>query len=87
LCKTAYLKDQPRAARKFFRGVVRDPRVVKLLDESIAVVRRWQEEHRKGDRSAFDRMTVMQSRSFADREARKLLDLLPFTGGRRFALH
>jgi tetratricopeptide (TPR) repeat protein len=83
----AYLKDQPRAARKFFRGVVRDPRIVKLLDESIAVVRRWQEEHHKDDRSAFDRMTVMQSRSFADREARKLLDLLPFTGGRRFALH
>jgi tetratricopeptide (TPR) repeat protein len=36
----AYFKDQPRAAKHFFRALVRDPRVVKLLDESMAVVRR-----------------------------------------------
>jgi tetratricopeptide (TPR) repeat protein len=76
----AYLKDQPRAARKFFRGLVRDRRVARLLDESIAVVRRWGEEHHKGDRSAYDRMNLMQSRPFAAAEARKLRDLLPRAG-------
>lgn len=73
----AYLKEQPRLTRKFFRGLTRDPRVARLLDESAAVVRHWHEEHRKGDRSAFDRMNVMRSRSFARAEAGKLRDLLP----------
>ncbi len=54
----AYLEDQPRNAKKFFRALVRDPRVAKLLDQSTAVVRRWHEEHHTGDRSAFDQMTL-----------------------------
>jgi tetratricopeptide (TPR) repeat protein len=79
----AYLAHQPPAARKFFRALVRDPRVAKLIDESIAVVRRWQEEHHQGDRSAFDRMTLMRSRPFALGEARKLYALLPRSGHQR----
>ena len=59
----------------------------KLLDERIAVVQRWQLEHRKGDRSAFDRMHEMHSRRFADAEAGELRDLLPLTRERRLALH
>ncbi len=82
-----YFKDQPRAAKKFFRGLVRDPRVTKLLDESIVVVRRWEDEHHKGDRSAFDRMAVMRSWSFAEGEAYKLRDLLPFSVEHRLAVH
>ena len=83
----AYLKDQPRAARSFFRGLVRDHRVKRLLDESIAIVRRWQEEAHSGDRSAFDRMTLLHSRAFASDEARKLNDLVAPAGERHSALH
>ena len=83
----AYLKNQPRAAKTFFRALVRDSRTAKLLDESIAVVRRWHKEHRNGDRSAFDRMTAMRSRQFADAKARELRDLLPRGHERRLALH
>ncbi len=73
----AYLKGQSRPARQFFRGLVRDPRVAKLLDESIAVVRRWHDQHPTGEREAFDRMQLMRSREFARAEASKLGDLIP----------
>lgn len=71
----AYLRGQSRVARRFFRDVVRDARVVRLLDESAAVVRRWHEQHRTGEREAFDRMQRMHSREFAEAEAGKLRDL------------
>lgn len=83
----AYLKSQPRAAKKFFQVLVLDPRVAKLLDESIAVVRRRHDEHPTGNRSAFDRMQTMHSRMFAVAEASKLRDLLPDHGQRRVAVH
>jgi tetratricopeptide (TPR) repeat protein len=83
----AYLGRQSRSAKKFFRDLVRDPRVVKLLDESIAVVRRRNEQHAKGGREAFDRMTLMRSREFANAEARKLRDLIVGPGTRGVALH
>jgi tetratricopeptide (TPR) repeat protein len=82
----AYLRDRPRAAKRFFRAFVRDPRVMKLLDESIIVVRRWRED-RTGDRSAFDRMTLMLSRDFASVEAHKLRDLVAPAAERRALLH
>lgn len=71
----AYLRGQSRVARRFFRDVVRDARVVRLLDESAAVVRRWHEQDRTGEREAFDRMQRMRSREFAEAEAGKLRDL------------
>ena len=83
----AYLKNQPRAAKTFFQGLVLDPRVAELLDESIAVVRRRQDEHRTGVRSAFDRMQLMRSRPFAVAEASKLWDRLPDRGQRRVSVH
>jgi tetratricopeptide (TPR) repeat protein len=73
----AYLAVQPRTATKFFQSLVRDPHVVGLLDESTAIARRWRQEHHKGDRRAFDRMTLMRSRQFAAVEAQKLRHLLP----------
>jgi tetratricopeptide (TPR) repeat protein len=71
----AYLNDQSRASKRFFRRLIQDPRVAELLDESIAVVRRWEKQHHTGEREAFDRMHRMQSREFALAEARKLRDL------------
>jgi tetratricopeptide (TPR) repeat protein len=73
----AYLRDQSRASRWFFRDVVHDARVMRLLDESAAVVGRWHEQHRTGKREAFDRMQRMRSLEFAQTEAAKLRDLLP----------
>jgi hypothetical protein len=69
--------------RSSSRLLVRDPRVVTLLDGSARAARRWREEHHSGDRSAFDQMTLMRSRPFAAAEARKLSDLLPLSGTRR----
>jgi len=72
----AYLHGQSRASRRFFRDVVHDARVMRLLDESAAVVRRWHEQHRTGEREAFDRMQCVRSLEFARAEAGKLRDLL-----------
>ena len=71
----AYLKQQSRRSKKFFRGLVTDPRVARLLDESLAVVQ-WHAD-RSADRSVFDRMKLIQSRAFARSEAHKLRDLVP----------
>ena len=72
----AYLHGQSRVSRRFFRDVVDDARVMRLLDESAAVVRRWHEQHRTGEREAFDRMRVIRSPEFANAEAGQLRDLL-----------
>lgn len=72
----AYLRGQSRASKRFFRDVVRDARVMRLLDESVTVVRRRHEQHPTGEREAFDRMQRMHSLRFAQAEARKLQDLL-----------
>jgi hypothetical protein len=79
----AYLRGQSRVARRFFRDVMRDARVVRLLDESVAVVRRWHAQHPTGEREAFDRMQEMRAPEFAQAEAWKLRDLVaaPRTGG------
>lgn len=68
-------RRNPRA-RRFFRGLVRDPRVAKLLDEIETVRRRWFEE-RPADRALFDRMHEMQTLDFARQQAKELSDLHP----------
>jgi tetratricopeptide (TPR) repeat protein len=83
----AYLGSQSRAAKKFFRDLVHDPRVAKLMDESIAVVRRWHAQHPTGEREAFDRMNHLKSREFAVAEAHKLRDLVGTPGKRGVAVH
>ena len=72
----AYVHGQSRISRRFFRDVIGDARVVRLLDEGVAVVRRWHEQHRTGEREAFDRMQRRRSLEFAKTEAAKLRDLL-----------
>jgi hypothetical protein len=81
-----YLKSQSRSSRTFFSGVVRNPRVSRLLDESIAAVRRWHED-RSGDRAAFDRMKLIRSREFARSEASKLHDLVVPIQGHPRSVH
>jgi hypothetical protein len=72
----AFFRSQTRTSRRVFRDLVRDARVARLLDESVAVVQRWHEQHPTGDREAFDQMHRMRSRQFAQLEARRLRDLL-----------
>ncbi|OFW28747.1 MAG: hypothetical protein A3H97_21520 [Acidobacteria bacterium RIFCSPLOWO2_02_FULL_65_29] len=76
----AFLRDQPRASKRFFSALIRDARVMRLLDESATVVRRWHEQHRTGEREAFDRMQLMRSPEFAKAEAAKLRDLIAAPG-------
>lgn len=68
-----YRAKQSRRARQFFRAVVRDPRVARLLDEVIAL-RRVRAKER--GREAFDRLHEMQSVRFAAIQATELADLI-----------
>jgi tetratricopeptide (TPR) repeat protein len=72
----AFFRGQSRASRRFFRDLVRDARVARLLDESVGVARRWHEQHPIGEREAFDQMQRMRSRQFATVEAGRLRDLV-----------
>ena len=83
----AYLKGRSRAAKQFFRDLVRDPRVVKLLDEIDVVVRRRNEQHAHDERAAFDRMMLMHSPGFANGEARKLRDHVLAPGATGLTIH
>lgn len=76
-----YLRGgQPKMSRQFFREIIADARVARLLDESAAVVGSWHEQHRTGEREAFDRMQLMRSLDFATAEAAKLRDLVAIPG-------
>lgn len=83
----AYLDGQSRASKRFFRGLVRDPHVVGLLDEIVAVVRRRTAQHPTGEREAFDRMMLMHSPEFAQLEARKLRAHIIAPGATGFTIH
>jgi len=71
----AYLAKPPKGATGFFKALLADPRVEQLLNEVVETVRRWSGE-RTGDRTAYDRMMLMQSRRFAEAEAHRLSDLV-----------
>ncbi|HMG54093.1 MAG TPA: hypothetical protein VK601_11430 [Kofleriaceae bacterium] len=68
-----YRAKQSRRAKQFFRAVVRDPRVARLLDEVIAL--RGARSKERG-REAFDRLHEIQSVRFAVIQAGELADLL-----------
>jgi len=83
----AYLNRQSRASKRFFRDLLRDPRVMALLDEIVAVVRRRTAQPPTGEREAFERMTLMHSPEFAHIEARKLRDHIVAPGATGFTIH
>lgn len=66
LCRAlhAYRKQQSPRSLKFFTGMVKDPRVVRLLDESVSAARAWLGS-RDADRAVFDRLSLIRSRAFA----------------------
>jgi tetratricopeptide (TPR) repeat protein len=69
----AYLGQQSRRAKKFFRDFVRHPQADALLTESMEVVVRWNAQHPTGEREAFDRMQLMHTPEFARNEARAIM--------------
>jgi hypothetical protein len=68
-----YRAKQSRRARQFFRTLVRDPRVARLLDDVIAL---REVRSKERSREAFDRLHEMQSLRFALAQARELADLV-----------
>lgn len=69
-----FLRRQSSASKRFFRKLLRDPRVVALLAEKEAVVERWagpKEPHAEW-RAAFDRMQLMATPEFAREQAGRL---------------
>jgi hypothetical protein len=70
----AYLRDPRRPSLRLFRSVVARKDVAGLLQEIEAVVARWHEQHRTGEREAFERMNLMRSQVFAEDRARQVAD-------------
>jgi hypothetical protein len=50
--------------------------VASLLEEIEAVVERWHEQHRTGEREAFERMKLMRTEAFTQERAREIGDSL-----------
>jgi hypothetical protein len=68
-----YRAKQSRRATQFFRAVVRDLRVARLLDEVITL---REVRSKERGREAFDRLHEMQSVRFAAIQATELADLM-----------
>ncbi len=83
----AYLQYQSRTSKRFFRALLRDPRVDGLLDEVTAVASRRKEQHRTEERKAFDRMISMRSIEFAKVQAHELRDHAVAPGVAGLAIH
>lgn len=81
-----YLKGRSVGCKRFFRDLMGDARVARLVDEIATLVQRWKEQHRTGERESFDRMHLMRTRAFADVEAGKLRDFVLRHGGMPSAL-
>jgi tetratricopeptide (TPR) repeat protein len=81
----AYLDHPPRSSRTFFSEVLRSPRVAALLEETADVTKRWRDDRKGSDRSAFDRMQVLHSRGFAEAEADRWVEASEVLSGRSAA--
>ena len=71
---SGFLEQQSTASKRFFRKLLRDPRVVALLEEREAAIRRWEGPHEPHApwRAAFDRMQLMATPEFAREQAGRL---------------
>jgi tetratricopeptide (TPR) repeat protein len=73
----AYFAERsPRAAR-YFRGLLKAPRVAPLLDDVLATRLRREHQRAPAEREAFDHLYRIQSAAFAADLARSLADLAP----------
>ncbi len=67
-----YMLQRGRKAKRFFKEFLNNSHVNALLTEIEEVKRKWHDQHRTGDRGAFDRMTQMQTPQFARCELEKM---------------
>ena len=67
-----YLQNRKARGPRFFRKLIKDPEVVKLLTEVEDVIRQWEMEDQKEKRKAFDVMHEMRSIGYAIRRASEL---------------
>jgi tetratricopeptide (TPR) repeat protein len=73
-----YLTKRSPRSRRYFKALLADPRIARILDGVLAARRRDQEQSRSaGDREAFDYLHQVRSRAFAVATADELDDLLP----------
>lgn len=72
-----FLRTQPARSKKFFRTLLQDARVTRLLEETREVEERRNKERGGGGRKASDRLRHMHSGEFAHQQAQLLSDLLP----------
>ncbi len=73
----AYLAQRSRRAARYFRSLLADPRVARLLDDVLAARARRERQHPTGEREAFDHLHRVQSSQFAASLAATLADLAP----------
>lgn len=78
----AYLAQRSPRTTRYFRALLKDPRVARLLDDVLAARVRWHDQHATGDREAFDYLHRVQSPTFAAETAASLADLLPRSAAR-----
>jgi hypothetical protein len=83
----AFRTRQSRASKRFFLDLVQDARVTSLLDEVAKLAKRHREQAPMRAREAFDRLMRIQSREFAETEARKLRDLVASAAAPRASIH
>lgn len=72
-----YFERQSRRSRRFFLRVMKDERVEHLLAGADGAVRRWSEEKGEKIKTLYERMELVKSLEFAQRQAENLADLLP----------
>lgn len=78
LCRAlhVYLAKYSGRSRKFFRRILDDPRVGRLLEQKARHTREWRAQRTVDDNRAFLAMERMKTLPFAQSEARALADLV-----------
>jgi hypothetical protein len=72
----AFLKKQSPASKTFFKRLMTDPRVERLLVKLEDARRLWLAKVSPDDHRGFEQMTLMRTKEFAFAEAGKLVDLV-----------
>jgi hypothetical protein len=74
LSRTLYdfKSKQNRKSKKFFQTLLKQPRIISLIQESEDLANKWQTKNPTPKRSVFKRLQYIRSFEFAQQEAEKL---------------
>ena len=67
---------EPTGARRFFKRVLKNPQVIKLIEELGDVTQIWRTQRSTDGREALEQMNKMKTPQFAPRESVKLMEIL-----------